>query len=201
MKMCASIPARAAYAASAPPALPALGTASFIAPRYFAIDTATLIPRALKLCVGFNDSSLIQRSTSNSPPNFCDRISGVPPSPNETGSASNGSGNNSRYRQSDFSRALKLDRLNRSSFRTPARSTIAKSGLAQAVQRFCKRRHSWRSPHALHSRWERNTTGNGAHLSQRRESSGERTSVACWSPHSAETNFENAPHDLEPVEV
>ena len=63
--MCASTPARAAYAASAPPALPALGTASFVAPRYFAIETATLIPRALKLCVGLSDSSLIQRSTSS----------------------------------------------------------------------------------------------------------------------------------------
>src|SRR5437660_11442916 len=57
MKMCASSRARAAYAASAPPAFPALGMASFVAPRYFAIETATLIPRALKLCVGFSDSS------------------------------------------------------------------------------------------------------------------------------------------------
>src|SRR6266404_6556900 len=61
MKMCASSRARAAYAASAPPAFPALGMASFVAPRYFAIETATLIPRALKLCVGFSDSSLDQR--------------------------------------------------------------------------------------------------------------------------------------------
>src|ERR1051326_728112 len=64
MKICASRPARAAYAASAPPAFPALGAAGLLAPRYFAIETATLIPRALKLCVGFSDSSLIQRSMS-----------------------------------------------------------------------------------------------------------------------------------------
>jgi hypothetical protein len=32
MKMCASIPAAAAYAASAPPALPAEGAASFFNP-------------------------------------------------------------------------------------------------------------------------------------------------------------------------
>ena len=35
MKMCASRPARAAYAASAPPALPALGTASLVAAKIF----------------------------------------------------------------------------------------------------------------------------------------------------------------------
>src|SRR2546430_521863 len=83
-------------AASAPPAFPALGAASFSAPRYFAIETATLIPRALKLWVGLMDSSLIQRSTSTSRPNFSDCSSGVPPSPKEMSSPSLGSGNNSR---------------------------------------------------------------------------------------------------------
>src|SRR5437763_11394977 len=75
IKTCASTPARAAYAASAPPAFPALGTASLVAPRCFAIETATLIPRALKLCVGLSDSSLIQRSTSSA--NLCADSSGV----------------------------------------------------------------------------------------------------------------------------
>src|SRR5207247_3118573 len=59
MKMNASNPARAAYAASAPAALPADGTASFFAPNSLAIETAVAIPRALKLCVGFCPSSLI----------------------------------------------------------------------------------------------------------------------------------------------
>src|SRR3954454_720307 len=86
MKTCASTPARAAYAASAAPALPALGTASLVAPRCFAMETATLIPRALKLCVGLSDSSLIQRSTSSA--NLCADSSGVPPSPNDAGSTS-----------------------------------------------------------------------------------------------------------------
>ena len=37
------------------------GAASLVAPRCFAIETATAIPRALKLWVGFCDSSLTQR--------------------------------------------------------------------------------------------------------------------------------------------
>ena len=108
MKMCASIPARAAYAASAPPAFPADGTASFVAPRYFAIDTAVVIPRALKLCVGFCASSFTQRFVRPTAfPNRVARKSGVPPSPSVTGSASIGNGNTSRNRQSDFSRAAR----------------------------------------------------------------------------------------------
>src|SRR5438874_11811791 len=120
MKMCASTPARAAYAASAPPALPALGTASFVAPRYFAIETATLIPRALKLCVGLSDSSLIQRSTSSA--NDFARNNGVPPSPSEIGSIFSGNGNSSRHLHNDFSRSLKLDWLNQSSLQSAAKS-------------------------------------------------------------------------------
>ena len=51
--------AKAAYAARALPALPAEGTASFRAPSSRAIETATAMPRALKLCVGFRPSSLM----------------------------------------------------------------------------------------------------------------------------------------------
>ncbi len=97
MKMCASNPARAAYAAIAPPALPALGTASFFTPRYFAIETAVVIPRALKLCVGFCASSFTHNSETPSDfPKRSARSSGVPPSPKVTGSASAGSGSTSR---------------------------------------------------------------------------------------------------------
>src|SRR6266480_7474095 len=154
MNTCASTPVRAAYAASAPPALPALGTASFVAPRYFAIDTATLIPRALKLCVGLSDSSLIQRSTSAA--KAFARNSGEPPSPSEIGSTFSGNGKSSRHRHNDFSRSLKLDWLNRSSLRTDSKSYTAKSGLPHVVQRFCNRDQSCRRPHALHSRCVKN---------------------------------------------
>jgi len=60
----------------------------------FAIETATDIPRALKLCVGLSDSSLTQRSTSSA--NFDARRSGVPPSPNDIGSTPAGNGSTSR---------------------------------------------------------------------------------------------------------
>src|SRR5215510_11170056 len=152
MKMCASTPARAAYAASAPPALPALGTASLVAPRYFAIETATLIPRALKLWVGLSDSSLMQRSISS--PNLRARNSGVPPSPNETGWRLAGNGKTSRYRHNDLSRVRSVSRV--SVRLAAARATTANSGLLQELQRFCRRDHSCSSPHALHSRRFRN---------------------------------------------
>src|SRR5438034_3830103 len=128
--------------------------ASFLAPKYFAMETATLMPRALKLCVGLSDSSLIQRLTSSA--NFFARSSGVPPSPNETGSTSAGSGNSSRYRHNDFTRARNASRVSVA----PAfvRSTTANSGFWQAVQRFCRRDDPWRSPHEEHSRWDTNIT-------------------------------------------
>ena len=46
--------------------------------------------------LGLSDSSLVQRSTSDSPPSFFDWSNGVPPSPSEIDSASFGSGNSSR---------------------------------------------------------------------------------------------------------
>src|SRR6516162_9534150 len=165
MKTCASTPARAAYAASAPPALPALGTASFVAPRYFAIETATLIPRALKLCVGLIDSSLIQSSTSL--PTRSARSSGVPPSPNETGSISDGNGNTSRYRHNDLSRVSSASRV--MVRLAAARSIIANSDLLQERQRFCSRDHSCSSPHALHSRRFKNIGAIEAYICQDRE--------------------------------
>src|SRR6266480_3472178 len=53
-------PARAPYAESAAPALPAVGAARLRAPRRLAIETAAAIPRDLNERVGFFDSSLIQ---------------------------------------------------------------------------------------------------------------------------------------------
>jgi hypothetical protein len=83
MKMCASIPALAAYAARAPTGITRAGTASLVAPRYFAIETAALIPTCLEaLCrierLVFNPELDIISELSAA------RSSGVPPSPNET---------------------------------------------------------------------------------------------------------------------
>src|SRR6185436_20567323 len=60
-KTLACRPAHAAYAARAFPALPADGTDSVVAPRYFARVTAADWPRALNELVGFSDSSFTYR--------------------------------------------------------------------------------------------------------------------------------------------
>ena len=54
----ARAPYVAAYAANAAPAFPAVGTAKVVAPRAQAIGTATAMPRALNVRVGFSPSSL-----------------------------------------------------------------------------------------------------------------------------------------------
>src|SRR5688500_2050449 len=80
-----AIPARAAYAAAAPPALPAVGTAIALCPSSFALETAAARPRALNDPVGFPDSSLIQRLAKPALlPSFSAARVGVPPSPRET---------------------------------------------------------------------------------------------------------------------
>ena len=61
MNTLAGSPAAAAYAASALAALPADGTESVRAPRYFARVTAADSPRALNEFVGLSDSSLTSR--------------------------------------------------------------------------------------------------------------------------------------------
>src|SRR5438067_5661116 len=58
-------PARAPYAESAAPALPAVGAARLRAPSRLAIVTAAAIPRDLNERVGFFDSSLIQTLSEN----------------------------------------------------------------------------------------------------------------------------------------
>ena len=62
MKTWHSMPAFAAYAAAAPPALPAVGSAIFVWPSSFAFETAAERPRALNEPVGLPASSLIRRS-------------------------------------------------------------------------------------------------------------------------------------------
>src|SRR3954453_7719867 len=86
-------PARAPYAESAAPALPAVGAARLRAPRRLAIVTAGAIPRDLKERVGFFDPSLIQTLSK-----FLDCSNGVMPSPSVTISVSSSAGSNSRYR-------------------------------------------------------------------------------------------------------
>ncbi len=76
--------AAAPYAASAPAALPADGAISARAPSARAIDTATVMPRALNEPVGFRASSLIQVRSST-------RDERRQPSPSETSPAASGS--------------------------------------------------------------------------------------------------------------
>src|SRR5947209_6184041 len=85
MKMCASIPAAAAYAAVAEAALPADGIATLAMPSSTHMEIAHESPRALKDAVGFKPSSLTQRSVApTARPSRSMRIKGVIPSPRET---------------------------------------------------------------------------------------------------------------------
>ena len=82
MKTWASTPARAAYAATAPPALPADGMVNPVAPSSTAFDTAADSPRALNEAVGLTPSSLISRLEQPSrAPRRSARAIGVNPSP------------------------------------------------------------------------------------------------------------------------
>ena len=90
-------PARVAYAASATPAFPAVGTTRDCAPPYAARVTAAASPRALNEPVGFDPSSFTRRSRK---PCFAARrgtvSKGVPPSPRVTGASPSASGSHSR---------------------------------------------------------------------------------------------------------
>ena len=93
----ARAPARAAYAASAMPALPAVGTTKRVAPAAVARVTAAASPRALKEPVGLTPSSLTHsRAKPCMAARRSTRSSGVPPSPSETGSSCGRSGSHSR---------------------------------------------------------------------------------------------------------
>src|SRR5207248_3059256 len=97
-------PARAPYAESAAPALPAVGAASERAPSALAIETAAAIPRDLNERVGFLDSSLIQTFFS-----CVDGVSGVTPSPSVTISSA-AAGSTSAYRHIVAGRARMASR-------------------------------------------------------------------------------------------
>src|SRR5882724_7782335 len=80
----ADAPARVAYAASAMPALPAVGTTNSFAPATTARVTAAARPRALNDPVGFVLSSLTQSwSKPWRAPTRSTLSSGVPPSPSD----------------------------------------------------------------------------------------------------------------------
>src|SRR5262249_31083045 len=108
MAITAGIPAAAAYAASAPPALPALGAASAFAPRNFAMVTAAVIPRALNDPVGFSPSSFTYNFgiPIDAPSRGVARV-GVIPSPNVTFSPP---GNTSSYLQRVLGRFWRASR-------------------------------------------------------------------------------------------
>src|SRR5207253_3547678 len=97
----------AAYRARAAPALPAVGTTRFEPPRAQAIGTATAIPRALNVPVGFRPSSFtyraatLTRATRPPDPRCSSLCSGVPPSPRERISDSS-RGRRGAYRQRSF---------------------------------------------------------------------------------------------------
>ena len=86
--MTQSMPAWAAYAAAAPPALPAVGSAIVRMPSAFAMLTAAESPRALNELVGFCPSSFIYRwLRPRVSPSRRACTSGVIPSPSVTGVA------------------------------------------------------------------------------------------------------------------
>src|ERR1700683_1867132 len=98
MKMWASMPAAAAYAAMALAALPAEGMATFLMPSSTHMETAQESPRALKEPVGFNPSSFTQSdSAPRRDPKRRVRSRGVQPSPRETMDPSEG-GSTGAYR-------------------------------------------------------------------------------------------------------
>src|ERR1043166_92417 len=93
------IAAAAPYAASAAPALPAVGATSPGTFSDFARVTAALIPRALNDAVGFNPSSLIHsRRTPVDSANRGDSAIGVAPSPSVAGSSPSAMGSTAEYR-------------------------------------------------------------------------------------------------------
>ena len=154
MYTCASNPPRAAYAAIAPAAFPAEGMISWVNPTSLALETAAAKPRALKVPVGFNPSSLMYKlGIPRDAPNreACSR--GVPPSPNVMMSSGRDAGSNSEKahmpacRPSMASRAT--SRFNR------GRSYRASNTLLHAVQVRIGFSCGYSAPHTLHSRWSR----------------------------------------------
>src|SRR5579862_1442083 len=111
------------------------------------------IPRALKLPVGLNDSSLTNRClklASSLLPRT--RSSGVTPSPIETASSGRSTGRTSANFQNDRSRRERTTAgVNDAASRS--RSYSANKGRAQLRHTFCKLSIAWTRPHAAHFRF------------------------------------------------
>src|ERR1700675_4792561 len=130
--MTAGIPAAAAEAAKAPPALPAVGAAKAFAFNCLARVTAVVIPRALNEPVGFKPSSLTNRlNTPREAPSLVAGSRAVMPSPSVIGGSF---GRTSAYRQRVGGRDLRHSRVSVAA--AFFRSYFARSGLPQ-VQRCC----------------------------------------------------------------
>src|SRR5712692_802353 len=100
MTTVACTPAAAAYAARAPPALPAEGATRCVAPSSTARLTATAIPLALKDPVGFTLSALMNSPRSPSlEARRAGGSSGVAPSPSVVTNDRNRTGSSSSHRQ------------------------------------------------------------------------------------------------------
>src|SRR6266851_3020725 len=100
MTTVACTPAAAAYAARAPPALPADGATRCVAPSSTARLTATAIPLALKDPVGFTLSALMNSPRSPSlEARRAGGSSGVAPSPSVVTNDRNRTGSSSSHRQ------------------------------------------------------------------------------------------------------
>src|SRR5688572_27269962 len=125
-------PAFAAYAAAAPPALPAVGRATVAAPSAFAMVTAAERPRALNDAVGFSPSSFMWkwRSPRRSPRRLA-WINGVIPSPSVIAGSP---GSTSSYRHIVCGRVRSASILKVRS--AAARSYRASSGDLQTGHRF-----------------------------------------------------------------
>src|ERR1017187_9731997 len=150
MKICASIPAAAAYAAMALAALPAEGIATFLIPSSTHMETAHESPRALNEAVGFSPSSFTQScSAPMRAPSLLVRTSGVQPSPRVTTDAS-AAGSTGAYRHI-FAGPLATSRRGQRC-RITARSYRTSSGPPH-TQRLATAAASYLVPHRLHSRW------------------------------------------------
>ena len=136
------MPAAAPYAASAAAAFPAEGAARARAPRARAIDTATLIPRALNEPVGLRASSLIQTCSPTG-------RSGVNPSTRVT--AATGAIGRTPRRTAESECATRLSNMVGNV--APRWSVYsASSGRSHATQVACRRSGACSLPHAAQRR-------------------------------------------------
>src|SRR5262249_32684838 len=115
------------------------GSAIVLAPSCTALVTAADIPRALKLAVGLNDSSLTNRlANPEKGPRDVHRSSGGAPSPSEIACSGAWTGSTSQELHIERSDRLRMTSgVNRP--HSDSRSYPATSGLPHAVQRFCSR--------------------------------------------------------------